>query len=48
DHATVLENGVSVLSGAAASLRQREDVRAFYLGQKAPPAASPSHLHAVV
>ncbi|RWA62905.1 ABC transporter ATP-binding protein [Mesorhizobium sp.] len=47
DHATVLENGVSVLSGGAASLRQREDVRAFYLGQKAPPAAPPSHLHAV-
>ncbi|TPN85541.1 ABC transporter ATP-binding protein [Mesorhizobium sp. CU2] len=48
DHATVLENGVSVLSGGAASLRQREDVRAFYLGQKAPPAAPPNHLHAVV
>ncbi|AZO15662.1 ABC transporter ATP-binding protein [Mesorhizobium sp. M2A.F.Ca.ET.043.05.1.1] len=48
DHATVLENGVSVLSGAAASLRQREDVRAFYLGQQPSPAAQPTHLHAVV
>lgn len=33
DEATVLENGVSVLSGPAAELRQRDDVRAFYLGQ---------------
>ncbi|RWE72696.1 ABC transporter ATP-binding protein [Mesorhizobium sp.] len=48
DHATVLENGASVLSGAAASLRQREDVRAFYLGQQPSPAAQPTHLHAVV
>ncbi|AZO02547.1 ATP-binding cassette domain-containing protein [Mesorhizobium sp. M2A.F.Ca.ET.037.01.1.1] len=48
DHATVLENGVSVLSGAAASLRQREDVRAFYLGQQPSSAAQPTHLHAVV
>ncbi|ODA92720.1 ABC transporter ATP-binding protein [Mesorhizobium sp. SEMIA 3007] len=52
DHATVLENGVSVLTGAAANLRQREDVRAFYLGQSTtgqqpPPAAKPAHLHAV-
>lgn len=30
--ATVLENGVSVLEGAAADLRDREDIRAFYLG----------------
>lgn len=47
DHATVLENGVSVLSGAAGDLRQREDVRAFYLGQQASPAVKPAHLHAV-
>jgi len=47
DHATVLENGVSVLTGAAANLRQREDVRAFYLGQQPSPAAKPAHLHAV-
>ncbi|WP_027155226.1 ABC transporter ATP-binding protein [Mesorhizobium sp. WSM2561] len=47
DHATVLENGVSVLSGPAAELRRREDVRAFYLGQQASPAAPPVHLHAV-
>ncbi|MBN9217878.1 MAG: ABC transporter ATP-binding protein [Mesorhizobium sp.] len=48
DQATVLENGVSVLSGAAADLRQREDVRAFYLGQQASPVAHSTHLHAVV
>ncbi|MBZ9697532.1 ABC transporter ATP-binding protein [Mesorhizobium sp. CO1-1-9] len=47
DHATVLENGVSVLSGAAADLRQREDIRALYLGQQPSPAAKPSRLHAV-
>ncbi|AZO19747.1 ABC transporter ATP-binding protein [Mesorhizobium sp. M1E.F.Ca.ET.045.02.1.1] len=47
DHATVLENGVSVLSGPAAELRQREDVRAFYLGQQASHAAQLPHLHAV-
>ncbi|WP_292277963.1 ABC transporter ATP-binding protein, partial [Mesorhizobium sp.] len=47
DHATVLENGVSVLSGSAAELRQREDVRAFYLGQQTSPAAPSVHLHAV-
>lgn len=48
DQATVLENGVSVLSGPAAELRRREDVRAFYLGQQPSPAAQPTHLHAVV
>lgn len=48
DQATVLENGVSVLSGPAAELRQREDVRAFYLGQQPSPAAQPTHLHAVL
>jgi branched-chain amino acid transport system ATP-binding protein len=52
DHATVLENGVSVLAGAAAELRLREDIRAFYLGQSNPgqqasPATKPAHLHAV-
>jgi len=35
--ATVLENGVAVLSGNAAELRQRDDVKAFYLGQKTVP-----------
>jgi branched-chain amino acid transport system ATP-binding protein len=47
DHATVLENGVSVLSGPAAELRRRKDIRAFYLGQQTAPAAQPVHLHAV-
>ncbi|QND45039.1 ABC transporter ATP-binding protein (plasmid) [Rhizobium lusitanum] len=37
DRATVLENGVAVLSGEAAELRQRDDVKAFYLGQKSAP-----------
>ncbi|KAF1019175.1 MAG: High-affinity branched-chain amino acid transport ATP-binding protein LivF [Paracidovorax wautersii] len=33
DRATVLEAGVSVLSGPAAELRQRADVQAVYFGQ---------------
>lgn len=32
DHAVVLENGRSVLSGAAAELRQRADIKTHYLG----------------
>jgi branched-chain amino acid transport system ATP-binding protein len=36
DLATVLENGVAVLEGAAAELRRRDDIKAFYLGQSAP------------
>ncbi|TPM36114.1 ABC transporter ATP-binding protein [Mesorhizobium sp. B2-3-4] len=47
DRTTVLENGVSVLSGTAADLRQREDIRALYLGQQPSSAAKPTHLHAV-
>jgi branched-chain amino acid transport system ATP-binding protein len=38
DRAIVLENGRSVLSGAAADLRARDDVRAFYLGLGSTPA----------
>ncbi|MEL4072456.1 ABC transporter ATP-binding protein [Ochrobactrum sp. GPK 3] len=34
DRAVILENGVSVLSGTAADLKTRDDVKAFYLGQK--------------
>lgn len=34
DRATVLENGVSVLVGDARDLRDRDDIKAFYLGQK--------------
>ncbi|MBB4200253.1 ABC transporter ATP-binding protein [Rhodoblastus sphagnicola] len=34
DRATVLENGVAVLEGAAEVLRNRDDVRAFYLGER--------------
>jgi branched-chain amino acid transport system ATP-binding protein len=36
DRATVLENGISVLEGEARELRQREDIRAFYLGTGEP------------
>ncbi|UDL92050.1 hypothetical protein LGH82_12910 [Mesorhizobium sp. PAMC28654] len=32
DRATVLENGVSVLEGSAADLRQRDDIKSYYLG----------------
>ncbi|MGY8663496.1 ABC transporter ATP-binding protein [Bradyrhizobium sp. UFLA05-109] len=32
DHAVVLENGHSVLSGASVTLRNRDNIRAFYLG----------------
>ena len=32
DHATVLENGVTVLSGTADELRRRDDIKSFYLG----------------
>lgn len=35
DRAVVLENGVSVLSESAASLKARGDIKSFYLGQKA-------------
>jgi branched-chain amino acid transport system ATP-binding protein len=33
DRATVLENGVAVLEGSAPTLRERHDVKAFYLGE---------------
>jgi branched-chain amino acid transport system ATP-binding protein len=33
DRATVLENGIAVLDGPAAALRERDDVKAFYLGE---------------
>jgi branched-chain amino acid transport system ATP-binding protein len=36
--ATVLENGVAVLEGTAEELRQRSDIKAFYLGQSVPHA----------
>ena len=32
DRATVLENGKSVLEGSAAELRQRDDIKTYYLG----------------
>jgi len=39
DHATVIENGSAVLTGPAADLRQRDDIKAFYLGESANFAA---------
>ncbi|MFB6421026.1 ABC transporter ATP-binding protein [Bradyrhizobium tunisiense] len=33
DHAVVLENGRSVLSGASVALRNRDDIKALYLGR---------------
>jgi len=35
DHAYVLENGRVVLGGPAAELRERSDIKAFYLGESA-------------
>jgi branched-chain amino acid transport system ATP-binding protein len=49
DRATVLENGLAVLEGPAAVLRERDDVEAFYLGEgpvSAPPRATESILPA--
>lgn len=40
DRAVVLEAGVTVLAGAAADLRARDDIKAFYLGQAAAPSAT--------
>jgi branched-chain amino acid transport system ATP-binding protein len=37
--AVVLENGVAVLTGSAAEMRRREDVKSFYLGEAVPRAA---------
>jgi branched-chain amino acid transport system ATP-binding protein len=45
DQATVIENGIDVLSGDAADLRRRDDVKAFYLGQRPAPAAVASPIH---
>jgi branched-chain amino acid transport system ATP-binding protein len=39
DEAVVIENGISVLSGTAADLRGRDDIKAFYLGEGATFAA---------
>jgi branched-chain amino acid transport system ATP-binding protein len=41
DRATVLENGISILEGDAGALRQREDIRAFYLGVGEPKTQDP-------
>ena len=44
DRATVLENGVAVLEGPAATLRERDDVKAFYLGEnRASTDGAPTH-----
>lgn len=45
DRATVIENGVSVLTGPADELRRREDIKSFYLGETiASPTDLPSSL----
>jgi branched-chain amino acid transport system ATP-binding protein len=36
DRAVVLEHGITVLEGTARELRQRDDIRAFYLGAGEP------------
>lgn len=45
DRAVVLENGRTVLEGAAADLRDRDDVKAFYLGFGVGDAAAPNVSH---
>lgn len=45
DRAVVLENGRTVLEGAAADLRDRDDVKAFYLGFGVGDAAAPNASH---
>ena len=40
-HATVIENGRSVLDGPAAELAARDDIRASYLGGPAPTPLHP-------
>jgi branched-chain amino acid transport system ATP-binding protein len=42
DRATILENGVAVLSGDARDLRERDDIKSFYLGKKAVAPAIPA------
>lgn len=37
--ATVLENGVDVLTGTAVELRRRADIKSFYLGERLPQTA---------
>jgi len=43
DRAAVLENGVTVLSGSAAELRNRDDIKAFYLGEAPSLAKTEAH-----
>jgi branched-chain amino acid transport system ATP-binding protein len=42
DRAVVLENGSDVLEGPASELRERDDVKAFYLGASLPQTADPA------
>ncbi|MDR3515764.1 MAG: ABC transporter ATP-binding protein [Azospirillaceae bacterium] len=43
DRAVVLENGRTVLEGTAAELRERDDIKAFYLGFGVVDGAARSH-----
>ncbi|MBY5399833.1 MULTISPECIES: ABC transporter ATP-binding protein [Rhizobium] len=42
DRAIILENGVAVLTGNANDLRARDDIKSFYLGQKAVAPSIPA------
>ena len=42
DRAVVLENGHSVLTGTAAELRGRDDIKTFYLGLGTAPTHVPA------
>lgn len=44
DRAIILENGVTVLTGDAQDLRGRDDIKSFYLGQKAVAPSIPAVL----
>lgn len=46
DRATILENGVAVLSGAADELRDNDDLKNFYLGQKTARFVAPAPVRA--
>jgi branched-chain amino acid transport system ATP-binding protein len=44
DRAIILENGATVLTGDAQDLRGRDDIKSFYLGQKAVAPSIPAVL----
>jgi branched-chain amino acid transport system ATP-binding protein len=42
DRAIILENGATVLTGDARDLRERDDIKSFYLGQRAAAPSIPA------